>query len=163
MKCYSSVVQAVFLVFLFSVCGAEAETYKMKIHSVGVDTHASSFALKDFKKFVEEKSKGQIQVVSYLNATLGGDRQAVEAMQLGALEPGIIDSLILAIFEPKFNIFKFPFLFKDDVTAKKIIDGEIGEMLNKDIQKQDLRIIVTESTISDTQPTTKARSGLLRI
>lgn len=141
MKRYLSVAVVMLFVFLFSVFGAEAATYKMKIHSVGADTHASSFALKDFKKFVEEKSKGQIQVVLYLNATLGGDRQAIEAMQLGTLESGIVGSSILATFEPKFNIFEFPFLFKDDVTAKKIVDGEIGTMLNKEIQKQDIRII----------------------
>ena len=141
MKRYSPVVIALLFVFLFSVCGFAAEPFKMKIHSVGADTHASSFALKDFKKYVEEKSKGQIQVILYLNATLGGDRQAIEAMQLGTVEAGIVGTSILATFEPKFNIFEFPFMFKDDVTAKKLIDGEIGEMLNKAIQKQDLRVI----------------------
>lgn len=141
MKHYSSVAIAVLLIFLLSVCGAEATTYKMKVHSVGADTHASSYALKDFKKYIEEKSKGQIQVLLYLNATLGGDRQAIEAMQLGTVEAGVVGSSILAVFEPKFNIFEFPFMFKDDVTAKRIIDGEIGEMLNKDIQKQDIRIL----------------------
>ena len=50
---------------MFVVLGAlasEAAVYKMKIHSVGSDMHASTFALKDFKKYVEEKSKEQIQV-----------------------------------------------------------------------------------------------------
>ena len=73
---------------MFVVLGAlasEAAVYKMKIHSVGSDMHASTFALKDFKKYVEEKSKGQIQVSLHINASLGGDRQATEAMQLGTL------------------------------------------------------------------------------
>ncbi len=129
---------------MFVVLGAlasEAAVYKMKIHSVGSDMHASTFALKDFKKYVEEKSKGQIQVSLHINASLGGDRQATEAMQLGTLEAGIIGGSILATFEPKFNIFEFPFLFKDDPTAKKLIDGELGTMLDKELQKQDLRVI----------------------
>lgn len=130
------------LLFVFMVvAGSEAATYKMKIASVGSDQHPSTPALQEFKKYIEEKSNGQIQVTLHINASLGGDRQATEAMQLGTLEAGIIGSSILATFEPKFNIFEFPFLFKDDTTAKKLIDGELGESLNKELLKQDLRII----------------------
>lgn len=140
MKRYSILALGLLFVFL-TVIGSEAATYKMKIHSVGSEQHPSTPALQELKKYIEEKSKGQIQVSLHINASLGGDRQATEAMQLGTVEAGIIGSSILATFEPKFNIFEFPFLFKDDATAKKLIDGELGESLNKELLKQDLRII----------------------
>ncbi len=141
MKRYSMILVMSLLFVFLAVAGSEAATYKMKIHSVGSEQHPSTPALQELKKYIEEKSKGQIQVAIHINASLGGDRQATEAMQLGTLEAGIIGSSILATFEPKFNIFEFPFLFKDDATAKKLIDGELGESLNKELLKQDLRII----------------------
>lgn len=141
MKRLSVIPILVFLFVFLTGAASEAATYKMKIASVGSDQHPSTPALQEFKKYVEEKSGGQIQVSLHINASLGGDRQATEAMQLGTLEAGIIGSSILATFETKFNIFEFPFLFKDDATAKKQIDGELGELLNKELLKQDLRII----------------------
>lgn len=136
-----SMILAVGLLFVLLAGGGAEAAYKIKIASVGNEQHPSTPALREFKKHVEEKSKGQIQVSIHLNASLGGDRESTEAMQLGTLEAGIIGSSILATFEPKFNIFEFPFLFKDDATAKKLIDGEIGAFLDKELQKQDLRII----------------------
>ena len=141
MKRYAkAVVMSLLFVFLTVSC-LEAATYKIKIGSVGNDQHPSTLALNEFKKYVEEKSAGQIEVSLHINASLGGDKEMTEAMQLGTLEAAIIGSSILATFSQSFNIFEFPFLFKDDVTAKKLIDGELGEILDKDLQKQDLRIV----------------------
>ena len=141
MKRLLSILALTGLLIMLASGGSEAAAYRMKIASVGSEQHPSTPALHEFKKYVEEKSGGQIQVSLHINASLGGDRQATEAMQLGTLEAGIIGSSILATFEPKFNIFEFPFLFKDDATAKKLIDGEVGEMLGKELLKQDLRVI----------------------
>ncbi|MDR3353524.1 MAG: DctP family TRAP transporter solute-binding subunit [Synergistaceae bacterium] len=141
MKRLSVLLLVLSLLFLTAAGSEAAAKYKIKIHSVGNEEHASTPALKEFKKHVEEKTKGDVEVSLHLNASLAGDREATEAMQLGTIEAGIIGSSILATFEPSFNIFEFPFLFKDDATAKKLIDGELGEKLNAAIQKQDLRII----------------------
>lgn len=135
----------IFALFIFTMLTAglteAATTYKMKIGSVGSDTHPSTPALRDFKKYVEEKSNGQIQVTLHINSVLGGDRQMIEAMQLGTLEGAIVGTSILATFEPKFYIFEFPFLFNNHQAAIKFLDGTGGESINKAMQKQDVRII----------------------
>lgn len=142
MKRFAKFMTVALLVILMSVSISEAAAkYKLKVGSVGSDMHPSTPALYEFKKYVEEKSGGEIEVSLHINASLGGDREMAEAMQLGTIEAGIIGSSVLAAFEPAFNIFEFPFLFKDDTTAKKLIDGELGELLNKKLQNQDLRIL----------------------
>jgi len=141
MKRYSKILVMSLLFVFLAAFGSEAATFRMRIHSVGNEQHPSTPALQEFKKYVEEKSKGQIQISLHINASLGGDREATEAMQLGTLEAGIIGSSIVATFEQKFNIFEFPFLFKDDATAKKLIDGELGELLNTELIKRDLHVI----------------------
>lgn len=118
-----------------------AKVYKMKLHSVGSETHQAQQSLLDFKKFVEEETKGEVQVTLHINAALGGDRQATEAMQLGTVECGIIGTSTLATFAPRFNVFDLPFAFKDFETAYKIIDGPLSEKLAKDLEAQGLRII----------------------
>ena len=118
-----------------------AKVYKMKLHSVGSETHQSQQSLLDFKKFVEEKTNGEVQVTLHINAALGGDRQATEAMQLGTVECGIIGTSTLATFAPRFNVFDLPFAFKDFKTAYKIIDGPLSGILAKDLESQGLRII----------------------
>ncbi|MDL2264699.1 DctP family TRAP transporter solute-binding subunit [Synergistaceae bacterium OttesenSCG-928-I11] len=142
MKRFATLALVMMLAVLMSVSVADAAAkYRIKIHSVGSDTHPSTPALHEFKKFVEEKSNGQIEVGLHINAALGGDREAIEAMQLGTVEAGIVGTSIIATFEPKFNIFEFPFLFKNHEIATRFLDGEYGEMLNKELQKQDVRII----------------------
>jgi tripartite ATP-independent transporter DctP family solute receptor len=118
-----------------------AKTYKMKLHSVGSETHQAHKSLLDFEKFVEEKTDGGVEVSLHINAALGGDRQATEAMQLGTVECGIIGTSTLATFAPRYNVFDLPFAFKDFETANEIIDGPLSEMLEADLEPQGLRII----------------------
>lgn len=138
-------------VILFAMCAVlvlvaaqsamAAKTYKMKLHSVGSETHQAHQSLLDFEKFVEEETDGGVEVTLHINAALGGDRQATEAMQLGIVECGIIGSSTLATFAPRFNVFDLPFAFKDFETAYKVIDGPLSEKLQADLKPQGLRVI----------------------
>ena len=68
-----------------STPAAAESAYRMKIASVGSETHPSSLALAEVKKFIEEKSGKKIEVSLYLNSALGADRQITEGMQLGTI------------------------------------------------------------------------------
>lgn len=129
------------LVFGAAQSAMAAKTYKMKLHSVGSETHQAHQSLLDFEKYVEENTDGGVEVSLHINAALGGDRQATEAMQLGTVECGIIGTSTLATFAPRYNVFDLPFAFKDFETANEIIDGPLSEMLEADLEPQGLRII----------------------
>jgi tripartite ATP-independent transporter DctP family solute receptor len=131
---------AVVAVVLGTPAFAESN-YRMKIASVGSETHPSTLALNEVKKYVESKTANKLEVSLYPNSALGGDRQISEGMQLGTIEAGIVGTTILAAFNPKFNVFDLPFLFKNKEAAYKSIDGEIGVTLNNAIKSQGLRII----------------------
>ena len=129
-------------ILLMSSAQAFAESkYRMKVASVGSETHPSSLALVEMKKFVEDKTGKNLEVSLYLNSALGADRQITEGMQLGTIECGVIGTTNLANFDPKFNVFDLPFLFKDQKAAYKSIDGQIGRTLDESLRKQGLRII----------------------
>lgn len=107
------------------------KTYKIKVAYVVPEAQSTHVAARDyFKKYVEEKSKGRISVELYPNGVLGGDRQAIEAVQLGTIQMTIPAAAVLSGFEPKFQVLDFPFLFKDKKSAYKALDGDLGKKLN---------------------------------
>lgn len=128
-------------VLVFSSSVLASPKYRMKIASVGSDTHPSSIALVEMKDFLEKSTNNELDVSLYLNSALGGDRQITEGMQLFTIEGGIIGTAILASFENKFGVFDLPFLFKDQETAYTAIDGELGAVLKEALLAQGLRII----------------------
>lgn len=140
-KVIASLLLTLTLAMACAIPGFAATKYRLKIGTTGNETHPSTLALNDVKKFVESKTNKQLEVSLYLNSSLGADRQLAEGMQIGTIEGGIIGSSIMASFEPKFNAFELPFLFKNENIAFKAIDGELGNFLKDGALKQGLRII----------------------
>lgn len=109
----------------------EQENYTIKLAYVVPETQSTHIAAAEvFKPYVEEQSQGRITVELYPNGQLGGDRQAIEAVQLGTIQMTIPAAAVLSGFEPKFQVFDLPYLFKSKEAAYKALDGELGRSLN---------------------------------
>ena len=120
-----------------------ADTYLIKLAYVVPETQSTHIAAKEvFKKYVEDNSGGKITVELYPNGQLGGDRQAIEAVQLGTIQMTIPAAAVLSGFEPKFQVFDLPFLFKDKKSAYKALDGALGDKLNSMLIPLGLRNLV---------------------
>ena len=79
----------------------------------------------------------------YPNGSLfGSDREAIEAVQLGNVEMTIPAVAPLASFNKKFMVFDLPFIFDDNEAAYKALDGELGQGLLEDLEKNDLKGLV---------------------
>ena len=110
---------------------AANKVYKIKLAYLPPEAQSTHIGARDyFKKYVEEKSKGQIIVELYPNGVLGGDRQVIEAVQLGTIHMTIPAAAVLSGFEPKFQVLDFPYLFKDKASAYRALDGDLGKKLN---------------------------------
>lgn len=110
--------------------GTAGEPIIIKLAYVVPETQSTHLAAVDFKRFVEEKSQGRVKVELYPNGQLGGDRQAIEAVQVGTIQMTIPAAAVMSGFEKKFMVFDLPFLFKDRQAAYKALDGELGQKLN---------------------------------
>lgn len=117
-------------VLLFAVA-ATAAPVQIKYAMVGNETNPTYISIMQVKDFIEKKSNGEIQFQVYPNGQLGGDRQILEGMQLGTIEMGIVGISVMSNFNPKFGIFDLPFLFKDEQTAYKALDGELGAKISE--------------------------------
>jgi len=117
---------ALTLLFSFS---AFAKPIVVKFsHVVANDTPKGKAALY-FKKIVEERTDGRMKVEVYPNASLYGDREAIEALQMNAIQLAAPSFSKFTGFVPELQIFDLPFLFNDSEHLHKVLDGEVGQKI----------------------------------
>ena len=118
--------------FVFAAAAFAAPEYTIKVGSIVSDTHADMIAMKKvFIPEVEKGSKGRIKVELYPNASLGGDRELCEAVQLGTIQMALPASSALAGFDKRIQVLDLPYLFTSRKTAFEALDGPLGAKLNE--------------------------------
>lgn len=110
----------------------------MRLANVVSDDRSLSKAFYKFKEIVEEETKGSIQVEVFTNAILGGDRQIFEGLQLNTIQGATMSTGPISQFEKHFTIFDLPFLFPDENSAYKVLDGPIGQELLDKLPEQNI-------------------------
>ena len=109
---------------------AEGETYTIQIaHSSPATEDRLEASLQEFKKNVEERSNGQIQIQTYPASQLGGEREQLEAVQLGSLEMAALSSGPFPGFFEKMMIFDLPYIFANEEIAYEVLDGPFGQQI----------------------------------
>ena len=82
--------------------------------------------------FCDEIAKGTANRYScqhFASSALGGERQMIEAVQLGTLDLVNTSTGPLGNFVPEVKILDIPFLFRDYDHARRTMDGPIGQDL----------------------------------
>lgn len=106
-----------------------------RIMRIGIGLNEDHPQYKGLEKFKEELNKrvDTIDVQLFANSVLGDDRTMMEALQLGTQEGTCPSSAPIGNFVEDFKVFDFPFLFPDEASADKILDGPIGQKLLDDL------------------------------
>lgn len=107
------------------------ETYVIKVGHIAPDDHSYTLGLNAFAEAVEEATDGRVKFEIYGNGTLGGERDVVEQVQLGALDMTLVTAGPVGNFVDKFSVLEMPFLFRDLDHVYKTLDGEVGEELTQ--------------------------------
>jgi C4-dicarboxylate-binding protein DctP len=98
-------------------------------HVVAPDTPKGQAADR-FKQLAEKYSKGKVKVEVYPNSQLYKDREEIEALQSGAVQ---MLAPSMAKFGPmgarEFELFDLPFLFQNQETLHRVMDGDVGKKL----------------------------------
>ncbi|MDT7838726.1 TRAP transporter substrate-binding protein [Aquabacterium sp. OR-4] len=91
--------------------------------------------------FCDEITKGTANRYScqhFPSSALGGEREMIEAVQLGTQDLVNTSTGPLGNFVPETRIVDIPFLFRDYEHARKVMDGPIGQELLKKMQAKGL-------------------------
>jgi len=68
----------------------------------------------------------------YGSMQLGGEKEAIEQAQVGAIQFARVSVGALGPVIPELNVFNLPYVFRNTAHAQKVMDGEIGkELLDK--------------------------------
>lgn len=120
---------------------ALAADFSIKLGWVTPDSDVDPYAIgaNAFKRLVEERSEGRIEVITYPNRQLGDERQLLEGLRFGTVDAGVIVNAVVSQLEPAFQINDLPFLYGDEEQAYAVLDGHPGEIL---AEKLDARGIV---------------------
>jgi TRAP-type transport system periplasmic protein len=122
---------AALAVGLLATTLASAQT-TMKINISTAQNSHQGVAIDTFAKEVAQRTNGRYKIETFYNGSIGGERESVEAVQLGTQELTFTSTGPVPNFVPETKIFDVPFLFRDKAHARAVLDGPIGqEMLQK--------------------------------
>jgi TRAP-type transport system periplasmic protein len=83
-----------------------------------------------------EYSGGKIDTNMQVNGTLCVEHKCVEQAKLGQIDIGEVSGGNIGAFGTTMDILNLPYVFKDDASAEKLINGWLGEELSKRAEKE---------------------------
>lgn len=110
------------------VASAAAQTSMRISISVAQNSH-QGVGIDVFAKEVETRTAGRYKIQTFYSGSLGGERESVEAVQLGTMELTFTSTGPVPNFVPEARILDIPFLFRDKAHARAVLDGPIGQDL----------------------------------
>ncbi len=119
---------------LAALLAAVGPTHAQTIIKIGYATSPTSHYGVGTTVFCDEMEKGtqgRYKCQQFPSSALGGEREQIEAVQLGTQDMVNTSTGPLGNFVPEVKIVDIPFLFRDYAHARKVMDGPIGQNLQK--------------------------------
>ena len=100
------------------------------------DVHPEGYptvtAVEEMGQELSKATNGRLSVQMYASMQLGGEKEAIEQAQIGAIALARVSVGALGPVISDLNVLNLPFLFRDTAHAQKVLDGPIGqELLDK--------------------------------
>jgi len=103
-------------------------------------THGWHLWGEQFKKAVEQKSGGKIQVTISPNAQMGNEQDIAKAVRIGSIEMASV-GVALMNWVPDVSVTDAPFLWGSRKQAYAALDGALGNALKQKALAQGFRIV----------------------
>ena len=114
------------------IARAADEKMVLKASDVHPEGYPTVQAVEDMGKKLSDATGGRLTIQMYASMQLGGEKEAIEQAQVGAIQIARVSVGALGPVVPDLNVFNLPFLFRDTAHMEKVVDGPIGqELLDK--------------------------------
>ncbi len=97
-------------------------------------------ALNKFKDEIESNTDN-VTVKLHFNSELGGEREMVEAVNIGTLEGVWTSTGVISNFVPEMGVVDLPFIFEDKEHARSVMNGPVGKQLAEKINDQNFELL----------------------
>lgn len=125
--------------FLWSATASAAEVFRVAVGDP--EDSEQGYAAKAFKKYMEEKSGGKVEVQLFFGGSLGDESEVFRNVQKGSQPFAVGGIANLVPFEKRLGILTLPYLFEnlDEVVAGT--NGKPAELLNSYATKAGFRVL----------------------
>lgn len=139
MKSKGFFVLVMFLLLVLILSSGTMAAQKIRISVCNAPTHPQNIGLELMRKYVAEKTNGELEIVVYPNSQLGGERESVEQCINGSLEMATASAGPLTTFNNKFMVLDIPFSFDSYEIAWMVLDSLVGQTLLKSCEEVGLK------------------------
>ena len=121
------------LVSLVTASGVSAlEIKSSDVHAMGYPT---TDAIAYMGEELSKASNGEYTIKIFHSMQLGGEKEALEQVQVGALEMTRVSVGVVGPIVDDFNAFNLPYVFRSIDHMHEVVDGPIGQKLLADLEK----------------------------
>ncbi|WP_068674986.1 DctP family TRAP transporter solute-binding subunit [Oceanobacillus sp. Castelsardo] len=127
-------------VFLFTSDVVQSDdTIIIRFGHGAAETNERHMAVMEFKKLVEERSSGNMEVIVYPNEQLGSEAEMVESVTFNDLQ--MVAAATFNQYDQRISAFELPYLFPSAEVAYRVLDGEVGQKIGDPLLEDNLRIL----------------------
>lgn len=125
--------------FLWSATASAAEVFRVAVGDP--EDSEQGYAAKAFKKYMEEQSKGQVEVQLFFGGSLGDESEVFRNVQKGSQPFAVGGIANLVPFEKRLGILTLPYLFDNLDEVVTGTNGKPAELLNSYATKAGFRVL----------------------
>ena len=112
--------------------GSAAQALEIKSSDVHGPDYPTVAAIQYMGDLLNDWTNGRITMQIFHSMQLGGEKEALEQVQVGALEMTRVSVGVVGPIVDEFNAMNLPYLFESVEHMHDVVDGEIGqELLNR--------------------------------
>jgi tripartite ATP-independent transporter DctP family solute receptor len=119
----------IFVVALASSGALAQQKLVLKASDVHATGYPTVVAVEDIGKKLEKATNGRLSVAMYPSMQLGGEKEAIEQAQVGAIAFARVSVGALGPVVDDLNVFNLPYVFRNTEHMQHVIDGPIGQDL----------------------------------
>lgn len=116
-----------------SAPAASAETAEdvitLKVGTNTAPSHPENQYARKLAELVSAKTGGKVVIEVKDSATLGDHLERLEGLRMGSIDMTLTSIGYLGGYDPVFNIFEMPYLFRDEKHQYAVFHGEVGQMV----------------------------------
>lgn len=126
-----------------SPAAAQAKGRELRVGYVMGQGGSADRAAQEFAKNLADATKGELTVKTHPGGQLGGERDMVESVQLGAIEVGFFGSFVANNVGREWGlVLDTPYIFKSQEDFRRVVDGPLAKPMHEAIlQRKGLRHI----------------------
>jgi len=132
MTAFRKTLTATTVALAMSFGATQASALEIKSSDVHPMGYPTTDAIEYMGNLLSDWTNGRITIKIFHSMQLGGEKEALEQVQVGALEMTRVSVGVVGPIVNDFNAFNLPYFFKSKQHMFKVVDGDIGtELLNK--------------------------------